>query len=83
MKYIMFFTTDDYETNRVRVEREIFENFEDVMRGFTLLCSTRDNVLVIEAETKKVVCHYISGGKVIFNKLLLDGTTVYVDDVES
>lgn len=48
---------------------------------FTLLSESRDNVLVIEPDTKKVVCHYKSEGKVLFNKVLLDGT-IFINESE-
>lgn len=81
MRYVMFYTTTDFETHRVKVDREEFSDFEEMMGVFTLLSDSRDNVLVIEPDTKKVVCHYKSEGKVLFNKVLLDGT-IFVNDSE-
>lgn len=82
MRYIMFFARKDLETHLVEVEREEFSDFEEMMRVFTLLCgATYNSVLVIEPDTKKVVCHYNFEGEVLFNKVLLDGT-IFMNDSE-
>lgn len=81
MRYIMFSNRDDHEKGIVYVEREEFYDFEKMMKRFTLLSETRNNVLVIEPDTKKVVCHFQSEGKVLFNKVLLDGT-IFLNDSE-
>lgn len=77
MKYIVYYTTNDYENGTVDVFDEEIEGFEEMMELFTLLSSSKDNVLVIEPEHKKVVCHYRSEGKVMFNRCLTDGATYF------
>lgn len=74
MRYVLFYTTNDYEEDKVYVRREEYTDFEEMMENFTLLSECKESVLVIEPDTKKVVCHYQSEGKVLFNKVLLDGT---------
>lgn len=81
MKYVMFYTTNDYEEEKTDIDTLEFDDFEAMMRIFTLLCETRGNVLVIEPNTKKVVCHFKSDGKVLFNKALMD-STIYVNNPE-
>ena len=79
MRYVVFWTKNNYEDNTVEVLSEELTDFEEMMHLFTLLSSSKDNVVVIEPETKKVVCHYRSEGKVTFNKYLLD-TTVFMGE---
>lgn len=81
MSYIVFWTTNDYEKHTVNVHSEEVNDFVEMMNLFTLLSSSKDNVIVIEPDTKKVVCHYISEGKVTFNKYLLD-TTLFANSEE-
>ena len=81
MSYIVFWTTNDYEKHTVNVHSEEVHDFVEMMNLFTLLSSSKDNVIVIEPDTKKVVCHYISEGKVTFNKYLLD-TTLFANSEE-
>ena len=81
MSYIVFWTTNDYEKHTVNVHSEEVDDFVEMMNLFTLLSSSKDNVIVIEPDTKKVVCHYISEGKVTFNKYLLD-TTLFANSEE-
>lgn len=81
MRYILYSTATDRESNKVHVDSEELNGFEDMMERFTLIASARDFVLVIEAETRKVVCCYNTEGKVQFNKGLLDGT-IYMNDEE-
>ncbi len=81
MRYIMFCTTTDFKTRQVHIETDEFESFEEMMQMFTLCSESRSNVMVIEPDTKKVVCHYKSDGNVLFNKVLLDGA-IYVNESE-
>ena len=81
MSYIVFWTTNDYEKHTVNVHSEEVNDFVEMMNLFTLLSTSKDNVIVIEPDTKKVVCHYISEGKVTFNKYLLD-TTLFANSEE-
>ena len=81
MRYVAFWTTNNYETNTVDVHSEEVDDFVEMMSLFTLLSSSKDNVVVIETETKKVVCHYRSEGKTTFNRYLLD-SALYFDNKE-
>ena len=81
MRYIMFCASTDFKTRRVHVETNELYSFEEMMQLFTFCIESRDNVMVIEPDTKKVVCHYKSDGNVLFNKALLDGA-IYVNESE-
>ena len=55
--------------------------FTEMMEKFSSLVSSEcyDNVIVIDAERKKVICAYNREGKMTFNRSLLDGA-VYFND---
>ena len=74
MRYLMFYCEMDRTTGGQFVEKKVYDDFEEMMQNFTYFSCIRKNVLVIEPDTKKVVCHYNADGKVLFNKILLDGT---------
>ena len=53
MRYVIIYTTTDYQTHKVRVNAKEYDDFEEMMIEFTLLTSSHDNVLVIETKNKK------------------------------
>lgn len=81
MKYVIMFTTRNHENNRYSVSKEVYEDFEEAMETFTLLSSTRDNVIMIEPDAKKVICHYLTEGVITFNRYLLD-SSLYLGNEE-
>lgn len=81
MKYVVMFTTCDYDTSKVDLDKDVFDDFEEAMECFTLLSATRDNVVMIEPDSKKVICHYKADGKTTFNRYLLDNS-LYFDNKE-
>ena len=81
MTYVVMFTTTDFDTGRVHLDKEVYDDFEEAMQSFTLLSASRDNVVMIEPESKKVICHYKSEGKTTFNRYLLD-SSLYFDNRE-
>ena len=81
MKYVIMFTTRNHENNRYSVSKEVYEDFEEAMETFTLLSSTRDNVIMIETDAKKVLCNYLTEGVITFNRYLLD-SSLYLGNEE-
>lgn len=79
MRYVLITSFTNQGPQKPVVEE--CDDFEEMMVRFTLLTRMHDIVLVIEAENKKVVCHYCKQGKVEFNRWLMDGS-VYVKDTE-
>lgn len=81
MRYVIFYAETNFDTKMVHLEAEQINDFEEMMARFTLLSASTDDVLVIEPDMKKVVCHCSHQGKTVFNKVLLDGT-IYMNENE-
>lgn len=65
---------------RIMVKCENYENFEEMMIRFTLMSYLKEMVLVVEKNTKKVVCWHEKGGHTTFNRYLLD--TMFFDNFD-
>lgn len=84
MRYVIIYTECEWNESysyrtAVELKRKETDDFEEAIALFTLYSSTRDNVVVIDPEHKKVVCNYNSEGKIIFNKYLID-SALYINN---
>lgn len=82
MRYVIIYTESEWNENyssMVELKRKETDDFEEAMALFTLYSCTKDNVVVIDPEHKKVVCNYNSEGKIIFNKYLID-SALYINN---
>lgn len=84
--YEIYDRLDTFESGCIHVDYEDYDNFEEIMIRFTHLSSLDSvfNVLVIEKNTKKVVCYHECEGQghTTFNRYLLDAMIYDNDDDE-
>lgn len=56
MKYLLYYVDEGHERNTVQTEK--YDNFEDAIRRYTLMCACRDHVVLADAEKEVIVRQY-------------------------
>lgn len=56
MKYLLCNTTE--KNNKIHVESEVYENFADAVKRYTLLCDACNHVLLANLEKEEIIRQY-------------------------
>ena len=58
MKYLLCYTERYDDDKNVKVESEDFDDFADAVVRYTLMCGGRDNVVLAETESARIISQF-------------------------
>ncbi|MDY4574614.1 MAG: hypothetical protein SPD90_06115 [Intestinibacter sp.] len=55
MSYLLCFTKTEKDKDTIYVSREYYDNFEDAIERYTLLCTTRESVTLSNLDKEEII----------------------------